>query len=376
MVRGSIRFGIASIAITLIVDVHASDVDSLIQRLSIRESVRVSRDMHDWFRPKKIAVLLDTQLLVPERDYQDRFREAADGVPVLFLDYSAPQDGFEEFADADIYIGWCRRDVISTLNKAHYIHIFTVGLDRCMTIPGFKDGSFVLTNGATAASATIAESCIAMMLALTRNLHRYRDFQHGKGWVTGGFKDHESIAVEGKTMLVLGLGGIGTEVAKRANSLGMRVVATRNSSRYGPDFVEYVGLSHEAMELAAQSDVVVNALPLTETTRRAVNRQFFDNMKTGSYYISIGRGPTTDTEALVAALADGTLRGAALDVTDPEPLPPDHELWQADNVIITPHVAADSDRAHRNMMLIAIENLRRYVQGEKLLNPIDLSRGY
>jgi len=376
MLGKSIRVGFALLAITAFAGVHAADFDSLIQRLSIGESAQDSRDMDGWSRPKKIVVLLDTQLLVPEPDYQDRFREAADGVPMSFLDYSSPQGGFKQFADADVYIGWCRRDVVSALNNLQYMHIFTVGLDRCMAIPSFKDRSFVLTNGAKAASETIAESCIAMMLALTRNLHRYRDTQRGKEWITGGFADHESIAVQGKTMLVLGLGGIGTEVAKRANRLGMRVLATRNSGRDGPDFVEFVGLSHEAMKLATQSDVVVNALPLTESTRRSVNKQFFDSMKTGSFYISVGRGPTTDTEALVAALANRTLRGAALDVTDPEPLPPDHALWQADNVILTPHVAADSDRAHRNMMLIATENLRRYVQGEKLLNLIDLRRGY
>ena len=116
-------------------------------------------------------------------------------------------------------------------------------------------------------------------------------------------------------MLVLGLGGIGTQVARRANDLGMRVIGTRNSSRSGPEFVEYVGLSNEMVELAAQANVVVNALPLTDATRLAVNAEFLDNMPDGSYYVSVGRGGTTDTDALVEALRNGKLAGAGLDVT-------------------------------------------------------------
>ena len=128
--------------------------------------------------------------------------------------------------------------------------------------------------------------------------------------------------------------------------------------------------------LAAQADVVVNTLPLTSATRGIVNAEFFDAMKDGSYYISVGRGATTDTVALVAAIDSGKISGVGLDVTDPEPLPEDHRLWTLANVIITPHVSALSDRSSRNTRVIARENLRRYILGEKLLNLVDLKRGY
>ncbi len=184
------------------------------------------------------------------------------------------------------------------------------------------------------------------------------------------------MSVSGKTMLVLGLGGIGRQVAKRAHDLGMRVMATRNSSRSGPDYVDYVGLSDEMTNLASKAHVVVNALPLTNSTRGIVNAGFFDAMPDSSYYISVGRGKTTNTDALMAALNSGKLSGAGLDVTDPEPLPDDHKLWTMPNVIITPHSASQSDLSERNTIILARENLRRYVHGEPLLNLVDLTRGY
>jgi len=165
-------------------------------------------------------------------------------------------------------------------------------------------------------------------------------------------------------------------VARRAHDLGMRVIGTRNSSRSGPDYVDYVGLSDEMTKLAGEAHVVVNALPLTKSTRGIVNVEFFDGMTDGSYYISVGRGATTDTDALMAALKSGKLSGAGLDVTNPEPLPEDHELWTLPNVLITPHAASLSDLSEHNTIIIARENLRRYVHGERLLNLVDLTRGY
>ena len=128
--------------------------------------------------------------------------------------------------------------------------------------------------------------------------------------------------------------------------------------------------------LAGEADIVVSALPLTEKTKGLVDSKFFDALKPGAHYINVGRGPTTVTDDLVAALASGRLGGAGLDVTDPEPLPAEHPLWTADNVVITPHIAGRNSDAARRTMIIARENLRRYVQGEKLLNVVDRDRGY
>jgi phosphoglycerate dehydrogenase-like enzyme len=155
----------------------------------------------------------------------------------------------------------------------------------------------------------------------------------------------------------------------------MRVMATRNSSREGPSFVDYVGLSDELGELAGQADIIVNALPLTSATRGLFDAGLFARVKPGAYFINVGRGGTVVTDALVSALESGRLAGAGLDVTDPEPLPTEHPLWQMTNVIITPHVAwAGFDRRFLGMLMR--ENIRRYLAGDALLNVVDPERGY
>ena len=155
----------------------------------------------------------------------------------------------------------------------------------------------------------------------------------------------------------------------------MRVVATRRSSRDGPDFVDYVGLSSELHGLAADADFIVNALPLTAETTGIFDKIFFADAKKGSYFISVGRGASVVTDDLIQALESGQLAGAGLDVTDPEPLPTDHRLWQMENVIITPHVAGWGGSGGRRQVLVK-ENVRRFIAGDALFNVVDPERGY
>ena len=186
----------------------------------------------------------------------------------------------------------------------------------------------------------------------------------------------EFMELAGRTVLIVGLGGIGTQAAKRAHGLGMRVIATRGSRREGPDYVEYVGLADEVNDLAAQADVVINAAPLTDRTRGMFDSEFFAAMKPTAYFISIGRGASTVTDDLVAALINGELAGAGLDVTDPEPLPEGHALWTMPRVIISPHSGGRSDKGRDRLFLLVQENLRRYVAGEALYSVVDIERGY
>lgn len=350
-------------------------ITTLIDELGLRESAIASRDMPGWSRPSKITYVVFRELPASGQGSADWVREVTDGVEVGFVNASDGDLDFSRLADSDVYVGWCYADAITAVKKLKYMHILSAGMERCTAIPGILESQLITTNSAKAASETIAEHSIAMMLMLTRNLHAYHKAQMEAEWLHDA-PARPAVAVQGKTMLVLGLGGIGSQVARRAHDLGMRVIGTRNSSRSGPDYVDYVGLSNEMNTLAAQADVVVNALPLTPATRAIVNANFFDSMRDGAYYISVGRGGTTDTDALLAALLSGKLNGAGLDVTDPEPLPEDHPLWAVPNVIITPHTAATSDRSIENTWIIARENLRRYIRGEKLLNLVDLERGY
>ncbi len=169
---------------------------------------------------------------------------------------------------------------------------------------------------------------------------------------------------------------IGSETAKRGHGLDMKVIATRNSRREGPDYVSYVGLADELLTLTAQADVIINTVPLTTKTTGMFNRRFFKAMKTTAYFINVARGKSVVTDDLIAALDAGELAGAGLDVTDPEPLPPDHPLWDQPRVIITPHVAHRSESLRERIWQVAKENLRRYIAGEKLLSQVNVERGY
>jgi phosphoglycerate dehydrogenase-like enzyme len=219
----------------------------------------------------------------------------------------------------------------------------------------------------------MAEHVMAMMLVLSRHLDFYLKQQEQAHWAD----EAPALAdLSGKTVLVVGLGGIGTEVAKRAHAFGMKVIATRASGRSGPDYVSYVGLPDELPKLAGEADFVVNCAPLTAQTTGIFNAAFFAAMKPGAYFLNVGRGRSAVTADLTAALTSGHLAGAGLDVVDPEPLPAASPLWHLPNVIITPHISAATPMADSQRALLLRENLRRYVAGEPMLAVVDAERGY
>jgi len=213
------------------------------------------------------------------------------------------------------------------------------------------------------------------MLALSRHFDYFLKEQQQARWASESATP-QLADLDGKTVLVVGLGGIGTEVARRAHALGMRVVATRASDRTGPDYVSYVGLPDELLKLAKDADFVVNCAPLTPQTTGIFNREFFATLKPGAYFISVGRGPSTVTADLIAALGSGRLAGAGLDVVDPEPLPADSPLWRLPNVIITPHISPNSAVTREQRNFVLVENLRRYAAGEPMISVVDIERGY
>jgi phosphoglycerate dehydrogenase-like enzyme len=251
------------------------------------------------------------------------------------------------------------------------------GVEGCLRQPGLRERHLLLTNMQRAAGPSMAEHVLAMMLALSRDFPAmFRDQQQGR-WGRPEAGDMPTLAdLDGKTLLVVGLGGIGTEVAKRAHAFGMRVIATRASDRTGPAYVSYVGLPEKLTALARQADFVVNCAPLTPATTGVFNAAFFSAMKPTAYFLSVGRGRSTVTDDLVAALREQRIAGAGLDVTEPEPLPPGHPLWTLPRVIITPHVSAYTPIAVEVRSAIVRENLRRHVAGEAMLSVVDVERAY
>jgi len=344
---------------------------ALIDSLSLRESPQPIRNHPRWAKPRKVVVAYRSTLGGSEAEFLAGIEAVAGDAEVVLFEPFDPD--LDLIADADVFIGFCRPQVLKQLENLRWIHTYLVGVDRCLSDPGVRKIDFIMSNNQRVSGPSIAELAITMTLMLSRKLHYYQEQQDQQRWARNA---ELSTDLSGKTLLILGLGGIGTETARRASALGMRVIATRNSSREGPEFVDKVGLSDEMYEFAGEADFVVNALPLTDKTNGLIDSRFFDALRPGAYYINVGRGKTTVTDDLVAALNDGTLAGAGLDVTDPEPLPSDHPLWVAKNVVITPHIAGRNVDSVQRTLIIARENLRRYVQGEKLLSVVDVERGY
>jgi phosphoglycerate dehydrogenase-like enzyme len=265
--------------------------------------------------------------------------------------------------------------VLKAAEHLAWIQWPAAGVEHCVQQPLLHERAPLVTNLQRTMGPSIAEHVIAMMLALSRHFDEFYRQQSQAHWASDDSAP-ELEDVGGKTVLVAGLGGIGTEVARRAHALGMRVVATRASGHEGPDFVSYVGLPDELPKLAREADFVVNCLPLTPETTGIYNKEFFALMKHSAYFISIGRGKSTVTADLTAALTQGTIAGAGLDVVDPEPLPSDSALWHAPHLILTPHISANTAVADQTRNAVLLENLRRYVAGEPMLSVVDISKGY
>lgn len=342
-------------------------IDELVSQAGIVEGHVATRDLPHWRGASKIMIarvgpedLSALQRLYPDTDFVPVRRGSID---------------VADASDVDALVGLCDERLVAAATRLVWIQIGSAGAEGCLSVPRVGSGEVVLTNMQKMSSPVIGEHAIAMAMALARALPVFaKQSQNDKreGLYAGR---RGMMPLAGKTMLVVGLGGIGTEAARRAAALGMRVIGTRNSSREGPEFVEYVGLADELLELAEQADVIVNALPLTKSTRNLLDTTFFEATRKGVLFVNVGRGATVQTDALVAALRSGQVGGAGLDVTEPEPLPADHPLWQIDNVIITPHVAGYGGERERHMTLL-LENLRRYAAGEPLLNVVDPAKGY
>ena len=350
---------------------------AFLKDMNIEEDTVAVRDRPGWRKPEQIVISVPAEDLKARPDLLDWIREVTGDIPLVTLDTGFFQPPDESvMRDMEVYLGYCTPAVVRAAPKLRWLQHYGVGVEGCAMLPEIRDSHFILTNNRHYSAPPIAEHVIAMMMMLTRGLVETHSAQLQEDWNRASASTTPMTEVKDRTMLVAGLGGIGTEVAWRAHGLGMRVIATRNTSREGPEFVEYVGLADELLELASRADVIVNALPLTAETTALFDREFFDVLQPGSYFITVGRGRSTVTADLIEALSNGQLAGAGLDVIDPEPLPQGHPLWSMPNVIITPHNSSTSDRALDRRWVVIRENLRRYIAGERLLNVVDIEKGY
>jgi phosphoglycerate dehydrogenase-like enzyme len=365
---------IATFVLALATPVIAdTTVDEMIARLGLKESATAARDMPGWTPPKAMIVMAndadrlawykevipETVTLYPARTMQDATRLAAEHPDTITA-----------------AVGFCSPGLLQAGPNIHWMQLLFAGVASCVTIPEVLQGDYVVTNTQRISGPQIAEHVMAMVLYFSRGLDHYAAAQAEKEWGRMAVPPNELWALDTKTMFIAGLGGIGTQTARLANGLGMKVTATRNSSREGPDYVDYVGLSDELPRLAAQADVVVNALPLTDATTDLFDADFFARMKPTALFINVGRGGSAVTEDLIAALENGAIAGAGLDVQDPEPMPRDHPLWDAPNLLITPHISSFNGAGQEARFMLFRENLRRYVAGDKMLSVVNIQEGY
>lgn len=354
---------------------ESANVQALIKDLGLRESDAAARSRKDWRVPKKIVLIGGDP---GTRRARDDFARIVPGAEVVAVpDFNA---AVATVPNADVivglttYPGVCEPEITQAGKQLRYVMSMSAGVERCTSNPDIENRGILVTNLRAVDSATIGEHAIALTLALARGFDKFVvDTKQGQWRRENGGRMQTLV---GKTMLVVGLGGIGTEVASRAHGLGMKVTATRNSGRTGPDYVSYVGLPSELLTLAKDADVIVNTAPLTTETTGLFNEKFFSVLKPTAYFVNVARGGSVVTADLQKALEDGRLAGAGLDVVEPEPLPANHPLWKAPNLIITPHISSRADVQGEGRWLLARENLRRYAAGGKMLSEVDLKKEY
>ncbi len=257
-----------------------------------------------------------------------------------------------------------------------WVQAMSAGVDGLISNEALvKNEKIVLTNHRGVHGPAIADHAMALLLTLTRDMRFHEANQDKKEWGKGQ-SELTPIALDGRTMLVVGIGGIGSEIAKRAKAFGMTVWATRRSQAPKPDYIDRVELSPALLSMLPEADVVAIAAPLTAETEGLFNKEAFAAMKKGAYLINIARGPIVVQDELIAALKSGKLSAAGLDVTEPEPLPASSPLWELKNVIITPHVAGHAEVTVTRRWTLLRENLRRFAAGEPLYNVVDKVAGY
>ena len=351
------------------------NMPALIKGLGLVESKLPAREfIKGWRKPKKIVVMVDANT-----HRIDWLKEVVPADVQLVAVHNA-EEAAKEVADADAEIGNCSKPLIAAAGpNFHWAHVNYAGVEGCFTgadTPArLKDGSIAVSNTQRVTGDVVASHAIAMMMALSRGLDRYVRMDEAGKFDTSPYP--RLVTLQGKVIVIAGLGGVGSAMANMAHGLGMRVMATNATiPANAPDWIEHIGMPNELESMVGQADVVMSALPLTPQTTGLFNAALFAKFKPGAMFINVTR-PAEQVEAdLMAALDSGQLGSAAVD--DPNVNSP---LVHAKNMLFTPYVASqDADpalsRGGETTWAVARENLRRYAGGEKMLSVVDPVKGF
>jgi len=275
-------------------------------------------------------------------------------------------------AEAEVIFGRILENITARAPKLKWVQTVTAGVDRWQNNSIMKS-SVILTSVSGIHATPISEFVLGLMLMIVKRAPQYFELKQIKQW-----QRLTPSVLRGKTVGVVGLGSIGREVARLAKAFHMRVLATRRSVKKTgrARYVDTMFPPEQLAQLLAESDFVVIAVPLTRETRKLIGEKELRAMKSTAYLINIARGGIVDEEALIRALEEHWIAGAGLDVFATEPLPATSRLWELPNVIFSPHISGGHEDYLRHATEVFVDNLRRYVNGQKLRNVVDKKKGY
>jgi len=338
----------------------------LTAEFGILEGPSPTKADREWKAPKRIVVpaglmpakLAELKAVAPE---------------IEFVPAKSAEDAAKVAGEADAVIGFCTPAIVKAGKGLRWIQSSHAGVDKEI-FPELVSSKIVLTNTQRLHGPNAADQVFALLLALTRGLREVLPAQVNEAaWLKPKGTLQE---LHGKNLLLVGMGGVGAQIARRANAFGLRVLAIDAKDQDRPDFVFSLDKPAKLMELLPQADVVVLACPLTAETKGLIGAAQLKAMKPSAYLINLARGGVVQTPALVAALENKQIAGAGLDATDPEPLPDHHPLFKLANCVISPHVGNQSPEAQDRQWRLWRENVRRFAAGEPLLCVVDKARGY
>ena len=303
---------------------------------------------------------------------KEKLIQAAPGQEMIFCGQNDITE--EMLGEADIILGNLKNPKqLTACRNLKWIQLNNAGTEGYCE-PGVLPEGAVLANATGAYGLAISEHMIGMLFELKKKLNLYYRNQLEHRWHSEGFVS----VIEGSTVLVIGLGDIGSTFGKKMKALGCRVLGVKRRIGECPDWLDGLYGMEELEQLLPQADIVAMSLPGNAATRHTLNRNRIALMKNSAVVLNVGRGTAIDTEALTDALYEKKIAGAGLDVTDPEPLPSDHRLWDAPNAVITPHISGGFALPETLEQIVDLfaANLGHYFLGEPLENVIDLKTGY
>ncbi len=290
---------------------------------------------------------------------------------VEILNIQEEEKALEVIDEVDAMYGTITPALLAKARKLRWIQTPIAGLEHYM-FPALMESDVILTNMQGIYSDHIADHVMGYILCFARGFHIYLRRQFQRKWQGGVPVIH----LADQTLGIIGLGGIGTEVARRGAASGMRVIAVDAVKKRKPRFVKALWGLDRLNKLLTESDFVVVCVPQTPETVKMIGMAQFRQMKKTAYFINVGRGAVVDLAALTTVLQNGEIAGAGLDVFEIEPLPSHHPLWGMENVIITPHTAGEDPHTAERRINVVKENLRRFIGGEPLKNMVDKRRWF